>query len=89
MLIIFQLAFKSIFLKKHVCLQIHASDADEGVSSSLEYALYKSNNSVISELFGVTHDTGEVYVRKAATGHGMFVFKIVCILLLLESSFCN
>ncbi|KAG8186896.1 hypothetical protein JTE90_023783 [Oedothorax gibbosus] len=50
-------------------LKIHASDADEGVSSSLDYALYKSNNSVISELFGVTHDTGEVYVRKAAIGH--------------------
>ncbi|GFQ74088.1 fat-like cadherin-related tumor suppressor homolog [Trichonephila clavata] len=50
-------------------LKIHATDADESISATIDYSLYKSNNSFISELFGVTHDTGEVYIRKSATGH--------------------
>nr|XP_042897100.1 fat-like cadherin-related tumor suppressor homolog isoform X1 [Parasteatoda tepidariorum] len=50
-------------------LKIHATDNDESFSAAIDYSLYKSNNSVISELFGITHDTGEVYIRKAATGH--------------------
>ncbi|KFM71780.1 hypothetical protein X975_01967, partial [Stegodyphus mimosarum] len=40
-------------------LKIHATDNDDSFSSAVDYALYKSNNSVISELFGITHDTGE------------------------------
>lgn len=51
-------------------LQVHATDNDDSFSAAIDYSLYKSNNSIISELFGITHDTGEIYLRKTAVKHG-------------------
>lgn len=61
-------------------LQVHATDSDDSFSAAIDYSLYKSNNSIISELFGITHDTGEVYLRKTTNSHGNLIFFLFVLL---------
>ncbi|XP_042896565.1 fat-like cadherin-related tumor suppressor homolog isoform X3 [Parasteatoda tepidariorum] len=49
-------------------LQVHAIDDDEDMhASSIEYSIYSNNASTITDLFGVSKDLGEVYLKKSVS----------------------
>ncbi|XP_054721928.1 LOW QUALITY PROTEIN: fat-like cadherin-related tumor suppressor homolog [Uloborus diversus] len=49
-------------------LQVRAVDEDDDShSSSVEYSIYSNNASTITDLFGISKDMGEVYLKKSVS----------------------
>ncbi|KAG8191614.1 hypothetical protein JTE90_018546 [Oedothorax gibbosus] len=49
-------------------LQVYAVDQDDDAhTSSIEYSIYSNNASTITELFGISKDLGEVYLKKSVS----------------------
>lgn len=49
-------------------------DQDDDIhTTSVEYSIYSNNASTITDLFGVSKDLGEVYLKKSVSQLGMCV----------------
>ncbi|KAF8791564.1 Fat-like cadherin-related tumor suppressor [Argiope bruennichi] len=49
-------------------LQVHAVDEDDDIhSTSIEYSIYSNNASTITDLFGISKDLGEIYLKKSVS----------------------
>lgn len=54
--------------------QVHAVDEDDDIhSASIEYSIYSNNASTITDLFGISKDLGEIYLKKSVSQLGKYL----------------
>lgn len=52
---------------------MNAFDEDDDIhTASIEYSIYSNNASTITDLFGISKDLGEIYLKKSVSLLGKF-----------------